>query len=150
VQARRVFAHRQNVTWVAADIFCPPFGRSFNVVVMASSIQYFPDLSQLIEALLPILRDNGEIHILDSPLYSKDDLPAARERSRRYYEQLGFPSMAAHYHHHTPAALDPYHPVWLYHPDPSVKDSPFPWIRLRPGLQSTNLLQAPDSALTNR
>jgi SAM-dependent methyltransferase len=135
-QARRVFAHRE-LSWIAGDIFCGPFAeRSFDVVVIASAIQYFSDVPHLIQALVPILRERGEIHILDSPLYAEEHVPAARERSRRYYEQLGFPEMAAHYYHHSPAVFSAYDPSWLYTPhvdrNKPLQDSPFPWVRLRP------------------
>ena len=83
--------------------------------------------------LSPLLKARGEIHILDSPLYSIDALPGARERSRQYYENLGFPEMAANYHHHSAEALTAYRPTWLYIPPspPSRDDSPFPWVSLR-------------------
>lgn len=129
-QARRVFADNPALNWVAADIFSAPFSRGrFDIIVIASAIQYFPDLSELIQALSPLVRPHGEIHILDSRLYSAEELPAARERSRRYYERLGFPEMATHYHHHELEVLEPYHPVWLYRP--TGQDSPFPWMCLR-------------------
>jgi SAM-dependent methyltransferase len=139
-QARRVFAHRRQLSWIAGDIFCGPFAeRSFDSIVIASAIQYFPNVPCLIQALVPILREGGEIHILDSPLYAERDIAAARERSKRYYEQLGFPEMAAHYHHHSPTAFAAYNADWLYTPrldasrrNDALQDSPFPWVRLRP------------------
>jgi ubiquinone/menaquinone biosynthesis C-methylase UbiE len=133
-QARRLFADRPALSWMAADIFCAPFcGRLFDIVVIASAIQYFADVPLLLQSLIPLLRRGGEIHILDSPFYSAGELHAARERSRRYYEELGLPEMAGHYHHHSTAALEKHNPVWLYHPqEAQIKDSPFPWIRLRP------------------
>ena len=131
-QARRAFARHDKLSWIAADIFRPPFadGR-FDVIVVASAIQYFADLSCLINTLFPLLSTNGEIHILDSPLYSHDELPAARDRSRRYYQRLGIPEMAAHYHHHSRSVLEAYNPLWLYMPRHEPHDSPFPWVCLR-------------------
>jgi len=134
-QARRVFASQKNLGWVAADISVSPFAHSaFDIIVIASAIQYFADLGRLMELLIPLLTARGEIHILDSPLYSIDALPAARERSRQYYERLGFPEMAANYHHHSVEALTAYRPTWLYiPPSPAPSDdSPFPWVSLRP------------------
>jgi ubiquinone/menaquinone biosynthesis C-methylase UbiE len=127
------------LSWVVTDIFCPPFSnRLFDVVVIASAIQYFKDLAHLLQAIIPLLTTGGEIHILDSPLYSAGELPAARDRSRRYYEELGYPEMASYYHHHTLTSIAPHNPQWLYVPQSgnrsnSFKDSPFPWICLRPG-----------------
>ena len=132
-QATRVFADRDELAWVAADIFHGGFSKdSFDAVVIASAIQYFPEVPRLIQALLGILKKDGEIHILDSPFYAAEELSAARERSRSYYERLGFPEMAAYYHHHSAAVLKAYNAVWLYRPVPQLRDSPFPWIRLRP------------------
>src|SRR5262245_14886468 len=103
-QAWWLVAHRRQLSWIYGDIFCGPFADgSFDVVVIASAIQYFPDVPRLIQAMVPILRERGEIHILDSPLYAEADVAGARERSKRYYEQLGFPEMAAHYYHHSPS-----------------------------------------------
>lgn len=135
-QAHRVFADRRDLSWIVTDIFCAPFmNRFFDIVVIASAIQYFADLTLLLQTLFPLLASDGEIHILDSPLYSAEELPAARERSRRYYEELGYPEMAFYYHHHTLAALAAHKPRWLYVPQRGdrrnrVQDSPFPWVCL--------------------
>ena len=141
-QAARVFGGNQRARFIAADIFSAPFPpRSFNLVLIASAIQYFADLPELIRALKLLLKPTGEAHIMDSPLYRPAELAAARERTRLYYEQLGFPSMAGQYHHHTFASLDPFCPARLYDPQPwavrlrrawGAVESPFPWIRLRP------------------
>lgn len=137
-QAQRLFGDRRQLSWIFADIFCGPFGgRTFDVVVIASAIQYFADLRQLLETLVPLLTTGGEIHILDSPFYRTEDLAAARDRSRQYYEGLGFPEMAAHYHHHSSSELASYNPEYLYIPPRernrgTLQDSPFPWVCLRP------------------
>ena len=137
-QAQRLFGDRKEMSWIVTDIFCAPFrARTFDVVVIASAIQYFADLKGLFETLLPLLTTGGEIHILDSPLYSPEDLAAARDRSRQYYDGLGVPEMAAYYHHHSAAALASYNLEWLYIPPRernrgAVRDSPFPWVCLRP------------------
>lgn len=137
-QAHRVFADQRDLSWIVTDIFFAPFlNRFFDVVVVASAIQYFADLTHLLQTLIPLLAADGEIHILDSPLYSAEELPSACERSRRYYEELGYPEMASYYHHHTLAALAAHNPRWLYVPQGGdrrnpVPDSPFPWVCLRP------------------
>ena len=56
--------------------------------------------------LASLLAPEGEVHVMDTVLYP--DVHAAQlasERSQRYYTELGVPAMAAHYHHHTLAAL---------------------------------------------
>jgi SAM-dependent methyltransferase len=142
-QAQRLNADRPELTWVIADVFCDPFQQpSFDVIVIASAIQYFEDFHRLMQALKPLLSENGEIHILDSPFYSDQQLPSARERSRKYYEDLGIPEMADHYHHHSVTSLSSLQPEWLYVAQPPkdrvnpVKDSPFPWVRLCPKKRS--------------
>ena len=137
-QAHRVFADQRDLSWIVTDIFCAPFSnRFFDVIVIASAIQYFADLTCLLQTLIPLLTTEGEIHILDSPLYSVEELPVARERSRRYYEELGYPEMTSYYHHHTLAALTAHNPRLLYVPPRGdrrnpVPDSPFLWVCLRP------------------
>lgn len=136
-QAQRLFA-RPNLVFLEADISNPPFhSRAFDVILLASVIQYFPDLPALIRSLLPLLAPQGELHLLDSPLYTPTQLPAARQRTREYYTALGFPEMAEGYHHHTASALAEFSPQWLHQPhSPGARwarllrraTSPFPWI----------------------
>lgn len=129
-QAARVFGSDDRVLWAESNILSAPFAPgSFDVVLVVAAIQYFPDLRRLILALLELLRSDGEVHLLDSPLYAPDEVAAARERSRKYYENLGFSEMAKYYHHHAVTLLDSFAPVYLYKPQPG--DSPFPWIRLQ-------------------
>ena len=139
-QATRLFSG-SNLIFLVADIFRAPFvRRSFDVIVLASVIQYFPDLHALIITLRSLLKLSGEIHLLDSPLYEEYELPAARERTRAYYASLGLSEMTEHYFHHLASALDGFLPRWLYRPDGlrarlaqqlGKVVSPFPWISLR-------------------
>ena len=139
-QAARLFASPR-LSFLAADIFHAPFlDRTFDVIVLASVIQYFPDLPALITTLQTFLKSRGEIHLLDSPIYQPAELPSARERSRAYYTALGFSEMAGHYFHHPITALVPYSPRWYYRPENfriwlahrfGKAVSPFPWIVLR-------------------
>jgi SAM-dependent methyltransferase len=141
-QAARLFAQNRRLMFLAADIFQAPFGeRSFDAIIIASAIQYFPDLPALIRRLMPLLSGRGEIHVLDSPLYVPSEVADARARTQAYYAALGCPEMAEHYHHHTLDALAEFHPTLLYDPGSPLArlwrlfhfvDSPFPWIRLRP------------------
>ncbi len=140
-QAARVFAGNHRLMLLIADIFHAPFcERSFDTIIIASAIQYFPDLPMLIQRLTPLLSERGEIHILDSPLYPPSEVAEARARTQAYYAALGFPEMADHYHHHLLDTLAGFHPVRLYDPQSPLArlrrlfhlvDSPFPWIRLR-------------------
>ena len=137
IQASRVFK-QPNLGFLSADIFDAPFAlQVFDIVLLASVIQYFPDLPALIRALWPLLKPGGEIHLLDSPIYPAPEIPAARQRTLVYYTSLGFPEMSEHYFHHPVAALDAFSPRWLYHPGgirARIKRwlgqsvSPFPWV----------------------
>ena len=137
VQAARVFT-RPNLAFLSADIFNAPLAeQSFDVIVLASVIQYFPDLAGLIQALKTLLKLRGEIHLLDSPLYNPDELPTAQERTQKYYAALGFPEMSGYYFHHLATDLDAFSPHWFYLPGNLVARlkrivgqdiSPFPWL----------------------
>lgn len=139
-QAARLFS-TSNLGFLAADIFSAPFPRpAFDVIVLASVIQYFPDLAALLHAMQPLLNPGGEIHLLDSPLYEPGELPAARQRTRTYYTALGFPGMAEFYFHHAFPDLQGYALHWLYRPRQlhirlarglGKVVSPFPWVCLR-------------------
>lgn len=138
-QAVRLFSS-PNLMFLAADIFSAPFRRpTFDVIVLASVIQYFPDLAALLHALLPLLKPGGEIHLLDSPLYRSSDITAARQRTQAYFMALGYPHMAELYFHHLLSDLQEFSARCLYRPN-SLRIrlkrgigravSPFPWICL--------------------
>ncbi|MBL7828345.1 MAG: class I SAM-dependent methyltransferase [Saprospiraceae bacterium] len=100
-QADRLFS-RENLQFyfgqVSAGVLPELY---FDVIVLAASIQYFSDFSQLIIALKRSLKQGGEIHIIDSPFYVNTEQQAkARLRTINYYEKMGVPEMAAFYHHH--------------------------------------------------
>ena len=138
-QAARLFSGK-NIAFLAADIFCAPFAAaSFDLIVVASAIQYFADLPKLIRCLRLLLGPQGELHILDSPLYEESDVAAARERTRAYYDALGFPDMAGSYYHHTFDEVREFAPHWLHRPNSIAArlsslagrpDSPFPWLSI--------------------
>jgi SAM-dependent methyltransferase len=138
-QGRQVFNSGQ-IKFIYADIFSSEFPESFfDVVIFNAAVQYFPDLRKLVDQILVWLRDNGEIHIIDSPFYSDSEVDNARKRTVEYYRTMGFPEMAEHYHHHTWNELLNYNNNILYDPRSfmsrlkrlfSIKDSPFPWIKL--------------------
>ena len=105
-QARRVFA-RLPVTWVEGDPWngSLPMG-SFDIILFAASIQYFPDLQTLVKRCRQLLNEDGEVFIVDSHFYeNKAAAEQARARSAAYYASIGTPEMAAFYHHHTRQAI---------------------------------------------
>jgi SAM-dependent methyltransferase len=139
-QAARLFTS-PNLAFLNSDIFQAPVPEhTFDIIILASVIQYFSDLSALIQTLRALMSVHGEIHILDSPLYRENQAAPARERTRAYYRGLGFPEMADHYYHHTLASLEQFSPDWIYRPDAwrirlrrrFVQGSaPFPWLCIR-------------------
>lgn len=136
-QARSVFEF-PNLNYTYLDIFKPvPHAGEYDMVLIVSTIQYFPHLDKLIDRLMEILSENGEIHILDSPLYASDQNTLARERSEEYYRQLGYPEMMQNYFHHKKETLFKYNPDILYDPPRGLEKmftrrrNPFPWFRIR-------------------
>ena len=140
-QAARVFRSNPKLSFLESVIFSSPFiSGLFDVIVLASVLQYFSDASSLISVLSNYLTPQGEIHILDTPLYSEKELEEAKLRSAQYYTSLGFPEMNAAYFHHRASCLDVLHPKRLYTPHPLTLrlkrwigqvDSPFPWVVIR-------------------
>lgn len=140
-QAARVFSTNTEALFIEANIFSAPFkSESFDIVILASSIQYFGDLNLLFTTLGVYLKQQGEIHVMDSPLYHDQDVDSAVERSREYYSELGFPEMAQQYFHHTFSSLTVFCPTMLYEPNSSLlklkhllnrDDSPFPWLSIQ-------------------
>ena len=139
-QARRVFGDRKNLCFESWDVFSN-LPQPFDAIVLGASIQYFPELSELISHLRGHLNSGGEIHVLDTPFYQSREIPAARARSRAYYKQMGFPPLADHYFHHDVSEMLALGGAYLYRPSGFRHwwkckvlrrlDSPFPWFRLR-------------------
>ena len=141
-QAARVFGERNNLHFAYGNIMTTVFTpESFDVIVLASVIQYFPEPKNLMRKLLPLLSAGGEIHILDSPLYPEEAVPAAAARTQEYFLGLSLAAAPRFYHHHKRRDLDEFRPQTLHEPS-SLKAaiqgrllrqplSPFPWLRIR-------------------
>jgi ubiquinone/menaquinone biosynthesis C-methylase UbiE len=138
-QGRKVFNSEQ-IKFVYADIFkVEIFIASIDIIIINAAVQYFPDFKRLLEKLLTLIKENGEIHIIDSPFYSEIEVDNARKRTVDYYSTIGFQEMAEHYHHHKWVELSDYNYKILYDPSSfmnrfyrflSIKDSPFHWIKI--------------------
>jgi len=138
-QAARVFNFK-NIFFIYGNIFDNIFEKhSYDIITLNSSIQYFNDLNKLIKRLFYFLTDKGEIHILDSPIYNRNELADAKERTARYYISNGFPEMVKHYYHYTFDELKDFNYKILYDPKAvqnnlkkifGFRHSPFPWIRI--------------------
>ena len=135
-QAARVFADLPNLYFIYGDIRNSFFREQyFDVIVLAASIQYFPSLQGIISAALRLLTPGGELHILDTPFYRQDELPAACIRTADHFRNMGFPEMSEHYFHHSWDELKRFDYRLLY--DPAAlqhffarQKNPFPWICL--------------------
>ncbi len=138
-QAARLFTS-DNCRFAYGDIFADVWpSHFFNIIVLNSCIQYFPQVDQLMTALLSALHEDGEIHIIDSPIYKKEEVPLARQRSWQYYESKNITAMAANYYHHSWEDFKPYQPKLLYQPSTLYNRirrklggmaSPFPWLKI--------------------
>ncbi|MGB0523157.1 MAG: class I SAM-dependent methyltransferase [Flammeovirgaceae bacterium] len=136
----RIFQAIENLHFVYADIFSSPFpAYTFDVIVLAGVVQYFPNFHLLINTLQAFLKPQGEIHLFDSPFYQQKEQQAAKKRTREYYTHLGFPEMANRFHHHTIAVLHEFNTELLYNPKQlkikllqKIKPmNPFPWVCIR-------------------
>ncbi len=139
-QATRLFG-QERCRFAYGDIFEVQWpAQTFDEIVLNSCAQYFPSISQLLDRLLLLLREGGCIHLLDSPIYSKDQVVAARKRSQAYFSSQDQMGMEQYYHHHSWDDLRPYTHRVAYAPDRWLarlrrrffkNDSPFPWIIIR-------------------
>lgn len=136
-QASRLFGN-DKLKFCYGDIFSSNLPKKqFDIITLNACIQYFPDVGKLINRLLELINEDGEIHIIDSPFYHSNEVDPARERTVEYYTGLDFPEMADHYFHHCWDDLQPYPYRTLYNPDSlktklsrklGIAYSPFPWI----------------------
>jgi ubiquinone/menaquinone biosynthesis C-methylase UbiE len=137
-QAQRIFGNRKNVSFAYTDVTRLKLPRRFfDYIILASSIQYFSDADVLIGGLLPLLTDKGEIHVLDSPFYKREEIASAKERSREYFRIRNI-NFAGYYHHHCLDDLARRACTVMYDPASPTnrlfkvfkKTSPFPWLRI--------------------
>lgn len=140
-QGSRVFRRLDNLYFIYADILNNPFKKEklFDLIVLSSSIQYFPDLPSLIQCLQPLLLEHGEIHILDSPIYTnKAEALSAKKRSDEYFKAMQHSWMNHYYFHHTMDEFRGFEFNILYDPSSFYNrlkkiffpTSPFPWIQI--------------------
>jgi len=139
-QAARVFHDKTNLIFIYGNVLNIPSSVNFkfDYLILPSVIAYFAEPALLIDSLLNILNDSGEIHIIDSPFYTnKYD---AKQRTINYYNELGFPEMSGQYHHHSLRDLEKYNYTTLYNSNTILNKikrrfgktlSPFPWVRIK-------------------
>lgn len=105
-QAEKVFGTNERLQWVYADILKDGVtNHPFDLIVLGASCQYFHDITVLTDTLRNLLAPGGQIHLLDSFFYSKDNFDAAVLRTKDYYLNIGYPQMAEYYYHHLSSDL---------------------------------------------
>lgn len=72
-QAARVFRQQPNLKFMCGDFYSDIMtGLTFDTIIFAASIQYFPSLNEILGASLLRLKEKGEIHILDTPISAQE------------------------------------------------------------------------------
>jgi ubiquinone/menaquinone biosynthesis C-methylase UbiE len=136
-QAKKVFASKRNLNFIAADIRNGiPGDKKFDLIVFAASIQYFKSLNEIINISLRHLTLQGEIHILDSHFYLPVKIFLARQRTKKYFSEIGFPEMAGYYFHHSIRELKSFNYKVLHNPHSwmnkiSFRKNPFYWVIIK-------------------
>jgi ubiquinone/menaquinone biosynthesis C-methylase UbiE len=138
-QAARLFSSK-NCHFIYWNIFQEDWpGPIIDLIVLNSTIQYFPSLPSLLDRVMNLLGKQGEVFIVDSPIYDSEDLTSAHDRSRSYFMKLGAPEMIDLYHHHCWDDLKEFKYQVVYNPKTlksRVKrrffrsESPFPFIKV--------------------
>ena len=132
-QAKRVFSAIENLHFFNCSLQDDPVNnQQFDIIVFAASIQYFPSLRAVLNSALGRLEAGGEIHIMDSHFYQANEVNAARQRTKDYFNRLGFPDMVEQYFHHSWNELRSFNSETLYDPGSIINrlknnKSPFYW-----------------------
>lgn len=133
IQAFRVH-QRPNLDFIYGDPYEVLKGYSFDIIVFAASIQYFPSLKQILNHSFSLLNPGGEIHILDTFFYDEAEVENAAARTKYYYTHLGYPEMSRYYFHHIIPDLETFEYKVLYNGSVIHQlfktSKPFPWIRI--------------------
>ena len=134
-QATRVF-RKENLKFVYGNIFEIEtiFHNQFDIIVLNGAVQYFQNFNRLFSTLVSFLKEHGEIHIIDSPFYTREKIDDAKSRTLAYYTKLGFPEMASNYFHHTITEIKEFEVLYRYknkiiNKVLIKKESPFSWYR---------------------
>ena len=135
-QAKKVFRGKPNLKFAEGDIRSEILAdEKFDLIVFAASIQYFESLKEIIKIALRYLTLQGEIHIMDSHLYRHDEIASAKQRSKKYFTDMGFPEMSQLYFHHCLDEIESFRFSILYNPDLGInklfRRNPFHWLVIK-------------------
>ena len=136
-QAKRVFNKIRNLEFLNCSLQNELLKKHrFDIIVFAASVQYFSSLQDILKVAFSYLNPDGEVHIIDSPFYKPNEIANARQRSKVYYEMIGFPQMTAYYFHHSLEEIRSFDYKILYNPDSVFNNlkknkNPFHWISIK-------------------
>ncbi|HXB43544.1 MAG TPA: class I SAM-dependent methyltransferase [Puia sp.] len=137
MQAVTAFERIANLKFLYGDLRTSGLPQhSFDVILFASSVQYFDSVEKIINAALQLLKKDGEIHIMDTPFYAPREVSKASRRTTEYYRAIGFNEMQGYYFHHSIKELHPYNYKILFNPSSIMgkwkkKQYPFHWIVIK-------------------
>lgn len=137
--AAEAFKSNPKTAWYYTDILSRKVfpESSFDLITFCCSFQYFPDVKEILDACFYYLKPGGSVHIIDSPIYEKEEQVRAQKATYNYYRDMGCDTLAQHYFHHTWEDIKPYYPRIHYQKSKrwgaslfGMHDSPFPWIEI--------------------
>jgi 2-polyprenyl-3-methyl-5-hydroxy-6-metoxy-1,4-benzoquinol methylase len=136
-QAARVFS-RPNLSFARIDILSDVDLPMFDTIVMASCIQYFSNVSELLRKLKVRLKPDGNIHVIDSPIYSAGERSRAQLRTSEYFQRFNIGHNNFYFHHSWEEFADTQFEI-LHDPTLMTNKlkkmvspiSPFPWMLIR-------------------
>lgn len=136
-QARKVFKKIPNLIFKDGDIRSGILrDKKFDLIVFAATVEYFHSLKEIINIALNHLTLQGEIHIIDSHFYKSSQVETAKQSSKKYFTEIGFPEMDDYYFHHKLVDLTPFSFYILNNPDSWLyklrsQRNPFYWIMIK-------------------
>ncbi len=136
-QARKVFCGIPNLKFTDGDIRSGILtDEKFDLIVFAASVQYFESLKEILKIAIRYLTLQGEIHIIDSHLYRPYEITSAKQRSKKYFTDIGFPEMTHLYFHHCINEIKSLRFSILYNPNSRInkllfRKNPFHWVVIK-------------------
>ena len=133
-QASRCFAN-ENTHFVCCTDWGKLPANHFDCITFNASVHYFELTPDFWASLYRILKPNGEIHLLDSRVYSQSESDSAKDRSKRYFKQMEVPE-AAEFYYHVCWENIPENRQIHYTPNKFLNKifknrSPFPWLSIQ-------------------
>lgn len=105
-QAKQVF-QKHNLVFEAKNLADISFS-DYDIIIFAASIQYFEQPQQIFNLIFS-QNSNSVIFCTDTLWYRNEkEAQQAKQRSEKYYTDLGYPEMAQYYYHHSIELLNSY------------------------------------------